>query len=56
MSFQGMLNIVKGVSEFHDIEAQYWSESILEAYLKKQKVSGLISCMSVLIKLVVNVE
>ena len=41
MSFQGMLNIVKGVSEFHDVEAQYWGESILEGYLKKQKANRL---------------
>lgn len=39
LSFQGMLNIVKGVSEFHDVEVQCWSDSIKECFLKKQQVS-----------------
>ncbi len=39
VSFQGMLNTVNGVSEFHDIKAQYWSETVLEEYLMKQHVS-----------------
>lgn len=37
LSFQGMLNTVKAVSEFHDVEAQYWSESVKE-YMQKQEV------------------
>lgn len=44
-----MLNVVKGVSEFHDAEAEYWSESIIEGYLKNQKVSTHMDLVEVLV-------
>ena len=31
-----MLNTVKAVSEFHDIEVQYWSDAVREKCLKNE--------------------
>ena len=31
-----MLNTVKAVSEFHDIEVQYWSDAVKEKCLKNE--------------------
>ena len=42
LSFQGMLNTVRGVSEYRDIEVKYWSDSIKDCYLIKQQVSEII--------------
>ena len=42
LSFQGMLNTVRGVSEYHDVEVKYWSDSIKDCYLIKQQVSEII--------------
>ena len=38
LSFQGMLNTIKNISQYHDVEVEYWSESLKQQCLEKQQV------------------
>ena len=39
MSYQGSLNIIERISEDHDIEIHYWSETIANDYMGNETVS-----------------